>query len=164
MSSSTVHSALAFSAMLVLGGLAPAQDAARPENYCFSVPYGASIGGTDCFAKGAIMGWSGSVQVSMNDFTLVVSDALPGAKGMFLYGMEQQRLPFGNGYLCIAPPVHRLPGLVTVPDDGIATYPLDLSADANAMFAAGTTWNFQFWYREERTFNLSDGLRVPFAR
>ena len=163
MSNSIVRSALAISAMLVLGGIAQAQNASRPENYCLSVQSGVPTG-ADCFAQGATMGWVGSVQVSMNDFTLLVSGALPEAKGMFLYGMDQQRMPFGKGYLCIAPPVQRLPGLLSVSDSGHARYPLDLSVDANAMFAAGTTWNFQFWYHEGRTFNLSDGLHVTFAR
>jgi len=29
--------------------------------------------------------------------------------------------------------------------------------------AAGSTWNFQFWYRDGATFNLSDGLNAAFC-
>ncbi|HVS09719.1 MAG TPA: hypothetical protein VMS76_07570 [Planctomycetota bacterium] len=156
MSKSIVRATLGVAGLIVLGGLAQAQNAPRPQSYCLTSPN--SIG------SGATMGWFGSVQIGVNDFTLLVNEAVPESKGLFLYGMDVQRLPFGNGYLCIAPPVHRLPGLLTVSDAGDAMYRIDLGIDANAMFAAGTSWNFQFWYRDERTFNFSDGLNVVFAR
>ena len=156
MSKSIVRPTLALAGLIMLGGLAQAQNAPRPENYCLSSP--------NSFGSGATMGWLGSVQIGVNDFTLFVGGAVPESTGMFIYGTDVQRLPFGSGFLCIAPPVQRLSGVVSVSDAGDAMYAIDLGIDANAMFAAGTSWNFQFWYRDGRSFNLSDGLNVVFAR
>jgi len=47
--------------------------------------------------------------------------------------------------------------------------PLDITnpPEASGQIFAGSTWNFQFWYRDPlggpAGFNFSDGLEVPFC-
>jgi len=158
MSNAIVRGSLAGAALLVLGGLVPAQERLpQPETYCVSTP--------NSFTRGAEMGWLGHVEISRNDFALVVSGAVPQSIGIFLWGSEAQRLPFGSGYLCIASPVHRLDPPQIVSDSGHAIFKIDFRDDFHGgMFAPGTSCNFQFLYRDGTRFNLSNGLRVPFAR
>ena len=105
-----------------------------------------------------------------NTFTLTVVNCPPQAEsfGMFTCGQAQYNVPFGNGYMCIQPfnpgirrmtPQPLLPGMITH----------DVGADPveAALFQPGSSWNFQFWYRNPAaggsSFTLSDALHVDFA-
>ena len=131
-----------------------------PEVYCETSP--------NSNGPGALMGWSGSTSVSANDLVLEVTGAAVGKAGIFFFGPEQTQVQVGDGYLCVAGSLKRLPVVVT---DGVgdAAYALDLSDPTlpSAGIAPGETWNFQFWFRDPpgnlSTYNFSDGLTVPFT-
>jgi hypothetical protein len=92
---------------------------------------------------------------------------------MFTYGHAQYNAPFGNGYLCVSP---FNPGIFRMAMQPLNAPTLTCSMlDRPAEFALiepGSSWNFQFWYRNPQafnqgtgpaTFNLSDALHVDFA-
>ena len=84
--------------------------------------------------------------------------------------MSQQQIPFGDGFLCTGPQVHRLP-VQAVDAAGTVARVLDFAQhpfNAGAGQAdVGGTLNFKFWYRDpgfgSAGFNFSDGLSVPFC-
>lgn len=136
------------------------------QNYCQS-----SI---NSYGTAAVMGYSGSLSLAQGTFGLTVDGVPydPRSWGVFTYGQTPMNVPFGNGWLCINP----LAGLGRLSNQPLTSTILGRSMiDAPAEFAAfapGSTWNFQFWYRNPAgatpagggaTFNLSDGLRVQFA-
>lgn len=132
------------------------------QNFCTTSP--------NSMGPGALIGASGSASVGENDFTLTVSAAAAGQFGVFFYGTDQVSLPFGDGVLCIGGGVFRLnPPLLT---DGLgsASRWADLTAppagSGLGAITPGSSWNFQFWYRDGAAggaqVNLSDGLAVVF--
>jgi len=116
--------------------------------------------------SGAIASASGSVSVSANSLTLSASP-VPAEPGVFFYGPSQIQVPFGNGFRCVGGSVVRLP--ITFATGGALTRPLDLTQlpAGSVPIAAGSTWNFQAWFRDPAAggwgFNLSDGLEIVFA-
>jgi hypothetical protein len=131
-----------------------------PESYCVAAPN--SVG------PGALMGWSGSVSHSANDFVLAISGAPNLKAGLFLFGAAATQTPFANGFLCVSPPVRRLPGVQTT-GIGTASYALDFTNPglSSNVIAPGQTWRFQFWHRDPSMppagSNLSNGLAVTFC-
>jgi len=146
-------------ALLVLDDLVV--EVAGPENYCVTSPNSAGAG--------AEMDSAGSSSIAANTFTLVANGAPPSVAGLFVYGSNQVQVPFGNGFRCVGGDVQRLSVGVT-DATGHAERTLDFNlppvgSGPNAILP-GSTWNFQFWYRDAAPlgagFNLSDGLSVPF--
>jgi choice-of-anchor B domain-containing protein len=138
-----------------------------PTSYCTSA---ANSAGT-----AAQIGWSGSTELGQNDFHLTVSGALPGGLGLFFYGPNQVQLPLAEGTLCVgggALGIQRLQPPLQADASGVATRQLDFTAPPAAAgpgaIGAGSTWNFQFWYRDPQGgpggSNLSDGLSVTFCQ
>ena len=131
-----------------------------PTNYCTSSPN--SVG------SGAVMGTSGTQVVADNDFGLFAGGLPANQNGVFFYGAIQQNVPFGNGQLCIAGQVFRL-DVVQSDVFGITQFALDITnpATPSGQITAGSTWNFQHWYRDPAAggafFNLSDGVEVTFC-
>ncbi|MFT5153858.1 MAG: hypothetical protein ACI841_003864, partial [Planctomycetota bacterium] len=88
--------------------------------------------------------------------------------GAFFYGPSQQNNPFGNGTMCVAGQLFNL-GIISTDFFGSASYSLDLTNPPSAagQITGGSSWNFQFWYRDpaggNAAFNLSDGISVPFC-
>ena len=131
-------------------------------NYCQATPN--STGQT------VNVGYSGGLDLTTDSFTLIASGcpAKPNIFGMFTYGQVQYDVPFGNGYLCISPfnpGITRMgtqPLLAQVVTRDMASHSAEFAA-----FAPGSSWNYQFWYRDPDAggamFNLSDGLHVTFA-
>ena len=145
--------------LFLLPGLAFSQGVGT--NYCTTSPNSAGAG--------AVISASGSNQVALNNL-LLQADALPtGQFGMFFYGPNQVSNPFGNGVVCVGGALHRLSPATFSGGTGVITYALDLSAPPTAGGAifAGSTWNFQAWYRDGVAggagYNFSDGLEVQFA-
>jgi hypothetical protein len=112
----------------------------------------------------------GSLALVDNTFGVMCTGAsqIPQSWGMFTFGTQQFNAPFRNGFLCVSP---FPPGIYKMPTQHLGTgtvvrtmttHPADFS-----LFTAGSTWNFQFWYRDPNQlparFNLSDGLHVQFA-
>jgi hypothetical protein len=128
-------------------------------NYCVTSPNSAG--------PGAVIGHSGSTSIAANDFGLFSSGCPANQNGIFYYGASQTQTVFGNGFKCVGGQLFRLP-VVQVDSLGVATFAVDYNnLPAGGQIAAGSTWNFQFWYRDPMGggafFNLSDGLNASFC-
>ena len=81
----------------------------------------------------------------------------------FSGGMEK-RIPFGNGVMCVAGSIRRC-APVTTSSAGEAAQPL---AFGGSPITPGSTWNFQFWYRDPQgggaAFDLSNGWTATFVQ
>ena len=103
----------------------------------------------------------------MNDLVLTATGVPAGQFGVFFYGVSQTQVPFGDGFKCVANPVFRLH--VTATGAGTVGFPIDYGNPPGpaAQITPGSTWNFQFWYRDPAAgasgHNLSDGLELLFC-
>ncbi len=130
--------------------------------YCDSTPNSSGL-----MARMDIVG---SLSVPANDSTLLVEHAPAGHHGMFFYGGERFRVPMADGYLCISPHnpgLFRLFPVVPIDATGSARRALDIaSLTASGQITPGSTWHFQFWFRDWAAggtgSNLSDAIEVTF--
>ncbi len=110
--------------------------------------------------------WIGSQVVAQNNLTLLVSSAPSSTFGLFFYGLNQANAPGGDGFVCVGAPFYRLPP-VQADVFGLAQYTLNLNAPPTpaALITPGSTWNFQFWFRQMSPsgYNFSDALAIPFC-
>ncbi len=109
----------------------------------------------------------GCTSVAAGDLVLTAGP-VPNLPGLFYYGPDQTQVPFGNGFRCVGgQQVFRLD--VSVASGNVLTHSLDYANPPAAVgqITAGSTWNFQAWFRDPAAggafFNLSDGLSVTFA-
>jgi hypothetical protein len=133
-----------------------------PTNYCVAAPN--SVG------PGATMWYAGTTSVGANDLELTAFGCPPNKLGIFFYGTNAAQVPMGNGWRCIANPIHRI-GTVTTDGFGDAMRALDftlppMNAGADAI-TIGSTRRFQLYYRDPaaggaRT-NVTDGLAITFC-
>jgi hypothetical protein len=119
----------------------------------------------------SVISYSGSCVVADNNFT-VTADAMPASQfGIFFYGANQvgggSGVAFGNGTLCVgAGQIYRM---VPISTTGGMTMTIDLAnpPSASGTITAGSTWNFQAWYRDPvaggSNYDLSNGLSVTFG-
>lgn len=110
---------------------------------------------------------TGSPVVLQNDLTLVTEMAPPRVPGLYFFGAGQTSQPFGDGILCVNPPLIRIQPPVGTDAAGAVSMPFDTTSfPASLLIAPGTTWNFQFWYRDllggPAGFNLSDAYEISF--
>ncbi|MFT7670682.1 MAG: hypothetical protein ACI8X5_003393 [Planctomycetota bacterium] len=136
-----------------------------PTSYCTSLP---NTGGVS-----AVIASSGSTSLSANDLTIAVSGAIPGQFGLFFYGAGQSQTAFGDGFLCVTAGgsgIFRLPPAQAGGVGGEVSRVIDLNTDphlsGSGAIEAGSTWNFQYWYRDTvgvSGFNLSNGLSAEFC-
>jgi hypothetical protein len=114
---------------------------------------------------GARLRGDGSLSVSDDDFALLV-DLAPAAKsGLFLLGANAASTPFGDGTLCVAGHIQRVPPLATTDTMGRLQARLSLQAwPLSNVAIPGATTRFQFWFRDPTGgpagINLSNGLTV----
>ncbi|MBI5365262.1 MAG: TIGR03790 family protein [Planctomycetes bacterium] len=133
-----------------------------PANFCVGAPN--SVG------AGARMTALGAPNIGANDFQVGAFGLPINTSCLFLYGSVGTQLPLGNGFLCIDQPFRRM-GVLQASIAGDVYRAIDFTTlpFANGPFGitAGSTWNFQVWYRNVAGggagFNLSDGLRVTFG-
>jgi len=136
------------------------------QNYCLTAPNSAGTSAT--------ISSSGSTSVASANFALNVAGGVPGNLGIFFYGHGQAQAPFGDGYLCVSSGsvgVFRLHPVVQVNASGQASLAIDFTSppagSGPGALMAGSTWNFQFWYRDPAAgasgFNLSDALQATFC-
>ncbi len=143
----------------------------------------APIGPLSCFAQrycsgspnstglGAAIDVSGSFSVGANDMHLLASGCPPFKRGIFFYGQTRVQYPFGDGYLCMSPlgpGLLRIPTPQTIDASGAVDLLLDIQGlPGGGAISGGSTWNFQFWYRDQvpggSGFNLSDAMSVTFC-
>jgi hypothetical protein len=131
--------------------------------YCASLP--------NSSGQAARIDTTGSLSISAADTHLLVSGAPAGKVGLFLYGSTAVQYPFGDGYLCLSPisgAFFRIPSPQILDAGGACDMPLDFNAlPAAGPIHWGSTWNFQFWFRDPAAggsgFNLSDALTLNFC-
>lgn len=111
---------------------------------------------------------AGSADVTDEDLTLTVTGLPVDEFGYFLMSESRANVPgFGGseGILCVGAPQIRFSGDVLGSGAGGA---VSFSPDFGALpqgvvFTAGSTWNFQLWYRDGQTSNTSGGATVAFC-
>ncbi|MCK6445441.1 MAG: agmatine deiminase family protein [Planctomycetes bacterium] len=124
-------------------------------NYCTSGAHGARIGTT------------GSASVAANDLVLHALSVPKNVFGIFFYGDQQKQLPFGNGTLCVGATV-ALARLGPPDNAGVAgelVHALDVTSPPtpSALITPGSSWNFQAWFRDGASFDLSDAIQITFV-
>lgn len=129
------------------------------SNYCIAVDNSTGQPGS--------ISNSGSLSITLNDLVLTASDVPSNLSGLFFYGTGQSQVPFGFGFKCVANPVYRLP-VIQSSAAGTASYAVDYgNLPPGGDITAGSTWNFQYWYRDPASgapaFNLTDGLNATFC-
>ncbi|MDP6540188.1 MAG: PQQ-dependent sugar dehydrogenase [Planctomycetota bacterium] len=119
---------------------------------------------------GAWISHGGTTSIAAGDFELRADAAIAGQFGLFYYGPQQTRIPFGDGFRCVAGAVWRLNPPQVVEPGGHAARAVDFDAPPapGGSIDAGDTRFFQFWYRDPQGpggtgFNLSDALSVTFC-
>ena len=132
------------------------------STYCTSMPN--STGAV------ATLAHFGSLNLTQSSFGLASTGmpVNPSSFGVFTCGTIPTNVPFGNGTLCISP---FAPGITKLGVRPLSTPTVSLGiADSPTAFSQctpGSTWYFQFWFRDPAAggsrFNLSDGLQVSFA-
>jgi hypothetical protein len=130
------------------------------ESYCTTSPN--SVG------PGAIIDATGSTRISLNDLVLEASGAAAGVFGVFFYGDAQAAVPTGDGVRCVGGNIFRL-GVSQSDFFGRFFLPVDVTTPQTpaAMITAGSTWNFQLFYRDNPAMgtglNFSDAISVQFC-
>ena len=110
----------------------------------------------------------GSARVEAGIFELEASP-VPNQSGLFFFSAVTNQIPFGNGFRCVGGAganVHRLP--LTQGAGASLIHEVDFDTPPAAQtLVAGSTWNFQAWFRDPMGggagFNLSDALTVTFS-
>jgi len=117
----------------------------------------------------ARIGAQGFTSIGADDFTLTATSTPPGVSGLFFYGDRSISVPFGDGIRCVGGPIFRL-RVTQASDVGWASHALDFANPPRpaGQIQAGSTWYFQFWYRDPAGplasgFNTSDSLEVVFG-
>lgn len=128
------------------------------ERYC-STSVNSTGGGAQIHA-------SGSSSAAANDLELSASPVPANQFGLFFYGPSQIELPFGDGFLCVGGGLHRLP-VGTASKAMELRFPVDNTLPPATNLTAGSTWNFQAWFRDLAAggagYNLSDGVSILFT-
>ncbi len=112
---------------------------------------------------------AGSTSVAANDFELQCSGSVPQSFGVFFYGPLQVETPFGDGFKCVGGHTFRLAPPIATDASGFASRLVDFKnpAEPAAEIGPGSTWNFQFYYRDPLSpgvgYNTSDGLSALFC-
>lgn len=111
----------------------------------------------------------GLTSVAGNNLTLHANHLPASVAGLFFYGTTQLQIPFGSGTLCISPAagVYRLPVSSSGPSGELRrVVDLENPPTAAAQITAGSTWNFQAWFRDPAgvgaPYNTSNGLEIMF--
>lgn len=104
---------------------------------------------------------AGSGAVFMDDQVILGSGPVPRqGLGLFLYASSPTQVPFGDGNLCLAGSIKRLPLLHS---SQFGQFQQGLTFADTPGFAPGT-WYFQSWFRDPSGgpagFNLSDGIEL----
>jgi hypothetical protein len=145
-------------------------DHSRGSAYVFTFERGTSYctAATNSTGFGALITAPGYLAPSISKNELVLrTTPVPDEPGLFFYGSSQIFQPFGDGYRCVGGGVFRiLP--VTQATGGVLERAVDFTTlPAGGEITAGSTWNFQAWYRDPAAggtgFNLSNGLELTFV-
>ena len=119
---------------------------------------------------GAFLEGFNSSSVAMDDLVLRCTQLPINQWGIIFRGTATiPALPFGDGYRCVGGALKRFPPKNSGALGEFSYGPGIVAASAlgTAPILAGSTWNFQAWYRNlagpcSNNFNLSNGLSVLF--
>ncbi|MBJ02084.1 MAG: arylsulfotransferase (ASST) [Planctomycetes bacterium] len=129
----------------------------EPSTFCSTAPNSAG--------SGALIGSSGSTNISSNNLVLSVTSAPANTPGIFYFGTNQASAPFGDGFRCAGGSLARL-SVLFIDATGAGSYPLDFTNTNSPVgsLLAGDTRYFQFWFRDNAFgaagYNLSDALEI----
>ena len=126
-----------------------------------------AAGATYCTpgASGSTIAAIGSSSVAVNDLELRAMNVPSGEFGIFFYGDAPAQFPLGLGTVCVGGGMHRLlPALLAEPNGQLVRV-LDLGAPPtpSGQITAGSTWNFQGWFRSGVDFDFSNAVQVTFT-
>jgi hypothetical protein len=127
------------------------------------------VGAQNSVGSGGQISHNGSTSIAANDMRLVAVAVPPNQFGIFYYGPNQTQAAFGDGFRCVSGSVSRL-GVVQISSWGDVYTDLDIASppQPSGQITDGSTWNFQFWYRDPNFggagFNLSDALSATFCQ
>ncbi|MEZ6005481.1 MAG: S8 family serine peptidase [Planctomycetota bacterium] len=106
----------------------------------------------------------GSFDVAANDLTFHVTGCTPNSFGIYIMGPGQTAVFSGNGMLC----VDLAWRLAVTPIDvfGMSPFVFDNQLDPFNPYtiSPGSTWNFQYWYRDGASWNFTGALQVQFCQ
>jgi hypothetical protein len=142
---------------------------AKFEACAYDAPSAYCPGSPNSTGSPATLSDQGSTSLALNDLRFSVAGGPPGEKGLVILGTQQAQNPFGNGTLCLGGNLQRILPPVTLSAEGKGIHPIDFEdpTQPTAQIAPGSTWYFQFWYRDSAAgvgdFNLSNGLSATFC-
>ena len=120
------------------------------------------LAATNSTGERAHLGFHGSFGLGANSLELLAGN-VPTQPGIFFFGLNTPGppVPFGDGLLCLTPPLHRLPVEFAV--GHVLSHELDFTVQPGLQIGPGFVW-FQAWFRDPAAgglgFNLSDAYRV----
>ena len=130
-----------------------------PTNYCTANP--------NSTGQAASISVFGSQRISDNNLTLSASSVPAGQFGIFFFSEQQDSTPLAgsSGILCVGSPLFRLPVVQADPFFGSVNYALDFTDNGTnaSTISAGSTQNFQLWFRDLGTSNTTNGIAVEFG-
>lgn len=114
---------------------------------------------------------TGSADVADADLTFDVVDLPTDQFGMFFMSQSQTFVPLfagGQGNLCVGgPQIRFMQNIVNSGAGGAVSFSPDFAnLPQGTVFEAGSTWNFQLWFRDNnptQTTNTSNGVEVSFC-
>jgi hypothetical protein len=141
-------------ATFLLAGLAHAQ----ATNHC--------VGAQNSVGSGATIAWVGPTTIAQGG--LAVTGLPRAVTGLFVYGLQRDQAPFGDGFRCIGGANWILARERATTSGTVA---LDLASEGEpedlAWLASASTWSFQYLYRDPRAqqsggvgFNSTDAVEV----
>jgi hypothetical protein len=111
--------------------------------------------------------WSGLPSLSAPSLMLHADGGVPSSACRFLSSPAAQSLPFGNGWLCVGPPIEPLGDFVVFDSLGRVSLVVDVGSAPLIGLAPGDVRCFQLWYRDPAGFpepyNLSDAVALTFV-
>ncbi|MFT7680420.1 MAG: hypothetical protein ACI8QC_004426 [Planctomycetota bacterium] len=130
------------------------------ENYCEGAPNSAG--------PGATLTAIGTTSLAADDFAIQVDGAIPSQFGFMFQGNGRVQNTLSDGFLCIGSN-HARYGAQGLDASGSLLFDLDYNAPplAGAQITVGSTWSFQFWYRDPAAAatgsNLTDAIEAVFC-
>jgi len=120
---------------------------------------------------GALLTGTGSAGVTADDLVLLAERMPTGQNGLFWMGAGRLDILFGDGRLCVGSGgvgAFRFPVQTSGHRGAFVLGPGIVAQASSLTISAGSTWNFQAWYRDPLGpcgygLNLTNALAVTWA-
>jgi hypothetical protein len=126
----------------------------------------ACVANANSVGAGAVLTAGGFATIAAGRFELQASFCPPGQLGVFIYGDSIAATVLKDGMRCVGNPLLRLQAVATDAAGSARTQFDPGSGQLPQLITPGSTWNFQFWYRDPSVgqgANLTDSLSVTFG-